>query len=179
MPDEQIVAQAIQHRSFAFLHRRKLLTITSSRILCLSRGLLGGFKMVDIQWKELADCRIEQNVLQGIYGSNLNFGHLNEGVGRIEVNGIPSAAASTIYARAQFEEQAWDEKRRVRQLEEKRAASGGVFVSNSPSEASKSHQTGNTMIDEIQKAKQLLDTGVVTDAEFQEMKAKILGRIDR
>jgi hypothetical protein len=30
------------------------------------------------------------------------------------------------------------------------------------------------MLEEIQKAKELLDTGVVSDAEFQEMKAKIL-----
>ena len=32
------------------------------------------------------------------------------------------------------------------------------------------------MIEEIRKAKELLDSGAVSDTEFQEMKAKILGR---
>ena len=35
---------------------------------------------------------------------------------------------------------------------------------------------GDRMVDEIRKAKELLDSGAITDAEFQEMKAKILGR---
>jgi glutamate-1-semialdehyde aminotransferase len=35
---------------------------------------------------------------------------------------------------------------------------------------------GDRMVEEIRKAKELLDSGAVSDAEFQEMKAKILGR---
>jgi hypothetical protein len=177
MPDEQIDAQGIQHRVFAFFHRRTVLTITNSRIMTVSRGLLGGFKMLDIQWKDLTDCRIEQNVLSGLCGSNLSFKHMNPGVAPIAVSGIQSAIASTIYSRAQHEEQAWEEKRRVRQIEETRAAAGGVFVTTAtaPAPASQSTgTTGNRMLDEIKKAKELLDAGTVTDAEFQEMKAKIL-----
>ena len=36
--------------------------------------------------------------------------------------------------------------------------------------------SGERMVEEIRKAKELLDAGAIRDAEFQEMKAKILGR---
>lgn len=175
MPEEQIAEQTIQHRAFALFSRRILLAITNSRILTLKRGLFGGFKMLDVQWKDLRDVTIEQNVLETICGSNLQFAHSNAGVAQIAVDGVESSAASKIYARAQFEEQSWEEKRRIREIEEVRAAAGGVVVNNAPhpSEA-KPVSTGNRMLEEIQKAKELLDMGAVSDAEFQEMKAKIL-----
>ena len=73
----------------------------------------------------------------------------------------------------QFEEQAWEEKRRIRTIEEVRAAAGGVVVNNAPA-PSENKSGGNRMLEEIQKAKELLDSGAVSDAEFQEMKSKIL-----
>ena len=76
-------------------------------------------------------------------------------------------------AKAQYEEQAWEEKRRVRGLEETRAASGGVSIGAMDRAGGVS---GDRMVEEIRKAKELLDSGAVSDAEFQEMKAKILGR---
>ena len=78
-----------------------------------------------------------------------------------------------MYAKAQFEEQAWEEKRRVRGLEETRAASGGVTVGMG---AGAGGAAPDRMVEEISKAKALLDAGAISDTEFQEMKAKILGR---
>lgn len=175
MPEEQLIEQAVQHRAFALFSRRALAAITSSRILVMRRGLLGGFRMADIQWKDLKDATIEQNVLDGLCGSNLKFLHLNPGAPPIGVDGVPSAVASQMYSRAQAEEQAWEEKRRVRGIEETRAASGGVYV-NTPhgAGAATAAPAGSRVLAEIEKAKALLDAGVITDAEFQEMKAKIL-----
>ena len=176
MPDEQLIEQAVQHRVFALFSRRVVVAITNSRILTLRRGLLGGFKMLDIQWKDLRDVTIEQNVLESVCGSNLKFAHLNAGVPQMAVDGIQSDVASKMYSKAQAEEQAWEEKRRVRGIEEVRAAAGGVYVNtpHSPAPKPKVAPSGNRMLEEIQKAKELLDMGAVSDAEFQEMKAKIL-----
>ena len=176
MPRETLEAQALQSRVFALWQRRAAIGITNSRILIVRRGFFGGFKMSDIQWKDLADVTLEQNVLPDLCGSNLNFKHFNSATGLIHAHGIESGVASIIYSNAQEQEQAWEEKRRVRRMEEVRAAAGGVTVHNAhPAAASSSAKAGtSSMIEEITKAKGLLDAGVISDAEFNEMKAKIL-----
>lgn len=78
-----------------------------------------------------------------------------------------------IYSHAQSEEHAWEEKRRVRALEESRAASGGVtFHSGTPSGGG----AVTSMMDELVKAKALFDGDAISDAEYQEIKAKVLAR---
>ncbi|MBL8771652.1 MAG: SHOCT domain-containing protein [Phenylobacterium sp.] len=174
MTGETVTAQAIQHRVFALFRRRTSLAITSSRVVAVHRGLLGGFRMADMQWKDLKDVRIEANMLEGLCGANLAFDTLVAGYAGIAVPGVPSGPATEMYAKAQYEEQAWEEKRRIRSLEETRAASGGVTIGGHGGEAGA--PATERMVDEIRKAKELLDSGAVSDAEFQEMKAKILGR---
>lgn len=178
MADESVISAAVQHRIFALWHRRALAAITNSRLLIIRRGLFGGFQMQDIQWKDLADAKLDQNVLSEYCGSNLVFRHLNGGVGAMVVDGLPDKAASEIYAKAQAEEQAWEEKRRVRAIEEIRAASGGVTIHSgqtAPASAPDRQSSGNpSMLEQIEGAKRLLDSGAISDAEFQEMKAKII-----
>lgn len=171
MTGETVIARAIQHRVFALFRRRAVIAITSSRIITVQRGLLGGFKMADMQWKDLKDVRLEENILEGMCGANLAFDGLGASPG-VYVDGVPTDPAAQMYAKAQFEEQAWEEKRRVRGLEETRAASGGVTVGMGAGSGAAPDQ----MVEEIKKAKALLDDGAISDTEFQEMKAKILGR---
>jgi hypothetical protein len=173
MKDEQVIEQALQHRAFALLGRRVVLAITDSRILIMKRGLIGGFTMKDIQWKDLRDVTIDENVLESVCGANLVFHNLLTAF-PLSVDGVPSAAAARIYARAQQEEHAWEEKRRVRAIEEVRAAAGGVMVNTAPAVAAAPGSSSNRLLDEIARAKSLLDSGTISDAEFQEMKAKIL-----
>lgn len=176
MDGETLIADALQKRVFALVSRRVVLAITSSRFITIKRGLLGGFTMQDVQWKDLRDVFMEENVLPSLCGSNIAFRHSSRNVGAVVVNGLDSDVTSTIYTKAQFEEQAWEEKRRVRDMEEVRAAGGGVTVNTGhagPSEPAK-RRAGNPVLDEIIKAKELLDMGAISDAEFQEMKSKVL-----
>jgi len=176
MQGEALVAAAVQKRVFALFARRAVIAITSSRIIIVKRGLLGGFKMTDVQWKDLKDVTLEENVLADLCGSNLRFEHLNPAVAPILVEGVASETATVMYARAQGEEQAWEEKRRVRAMEEVRAAAGGVVV-HAPAQtphAAPAEPGPSRLLAEIQEAKKLLDAGTISDAEFQEMKSKIL-----
>lgn len=174
MSGETVIAEAVQHRAFALFRRRIAVAITSSRVLTVQRGLLGGFRMADMQWKDLKDVRIEENILESLCGANLAFDSLLTDRAGLAVQGLPSGPATEMYSKAQYEEQAWEEKRRVRGLEEARASSGGVSIGAQGGGIS--GDGGQRMVDEIRKAKELLDSGAVSDAEFQEMKAKILGR---
>jgi hypothetical protein len=175
MADETVITQAMQGRPFALFARRCHLAITNSRILFFRRGLFGGYRMADVQWKDLADARIEQNVAPSLCGSNLLFTHLLRGA-PIFITGLPSDKATAIYAKAQQEEQAWEEKRRVRAMEETRARAGGVVVNAAPAQSAAPAAASNDVMKELEKAKQLLDMGALSDAEFQEMKAKIISR---
>jgi hypothetical protein len=179
MASERKLAEAIQFRLCALLSRRLVVAATSSRIILITRPLLGGFTMKDYQWKDLHDADLSENVLPTLFGSRLSFSIRRDGKGEIEnrlvVDGIEGRLASQIYTTAQDQEQAWEEKRRVRTMEEARATSGGITLGGFPP----SPGTGNgggSALDELERAKKLLDAGVVSDAEFNEMKSKILSR---
>ena len=141
--------------------------------------------MLDYQWKDLKDAQISENIFPAITGSTLTFTFQANSEEPIEV--YPEIEiASAAYRHSQQEEQAWEEKRRIRDMEEKRAKSGGVFIgqASNPTQSSNSvtdNQNNKQRIkvdiaDELLKLKKLLDEGVLSDVEFQEMKSKILSR---
>jgi hypothetical protein len=179
MGSEQKLGEAIQFRLCALISRRLLVAATNSRIILIARPLLGGFTMKDYQWKDLHDAKLSENVLPWLFGSRLSFAIRREGEGRTEdrlvVDGIEGRLASQIYAAAQDQEQAWEEKRRVRTMEEARASSGGITLGGVPS-ASGGGNAGGSTLDELERAKKLMDSGVISDAEFNEIKSKILSR---
>ena len=66
----------------------------------------------------------------------------------------------------------------VRAIEETRAAAGGVYVNTGPTPSEDRQGTDNaSLVEQLTKLKQLLDNGVISDAEFQEMKSKIIARV--
>ena len=182
---ESVVVKGLDTRPFALFKRRQIFAITNSRIIRLERGLLGGFDMLDYQWKDLKDAQISENVFPSITGSTLSFIFQANSEEPIEV--YPEIeVASKAYRHSQQEEQAWEEKRRIRDMEEKRAESGGVFIgqgskpiqSNNSETISqnKKQQRNIDITEELFKLKKLLDEGILNDVEFQEMKSKILSR---
>lgn len=194
MPGESLLVSTVQLRPFALFRRRQSLGISDSRILVISRGLLGGFTMQDIQWKDLEDAEISENVLPEICGSSLSFAfrkrdfgsssrsqqgnaRAQSGLPSLLVGGLPCEPARLIYSNAQAQEQAWEEKRRVRAIEETRAAAGGVYLNtgSTPTQEQPKKETA-TLVEELTSLKKLLDSGAITDVEFNEMKSKIIAR---
>ncbi len=167
MKSERVEAGALQARIASLINRRSLVAVTTSRVIGIERPLLGGFNMTDYQWKDLRDVKISENVIPGLFGARLafKFEHGSE----LTIDGVPTEAAQTIYQHAQTEEQAWEEKRRIRELEQSRAASGGVLLNTGAGGA-------DSTLDELERAKGLYDSGAISDAEYEEIKAKILSR---
>src|SRR5688572_24921914 len=58
MKHENVIASGLQLRIGALLSRRILIALTSSRVVMISRSLLGGFTMRDHQWKDLHDATL-------------------------------------------------------------------------------------------------------------------------
>ena len=169
---ETVVTTGIQMRVHALFTRRELIAITSSRLIQIRRSILGGFNMKDYQWKDLKDVQLSENTIPALSGSKLVF-LTNAGGRPIVIDGVPTAVASEIYSFAQGKEQEWEEKNRIRDLEERRAASGATVVSMGNTDNNRSSNVDG-IFEKLQKAKALFDSGAISDAEYQELKSKVL-----
>jgi hypothetical protein len=174
---ETLEAWAIQRRLFAIMNRRILIAATSGRFIKIKRGLFGGFDMTDFRWQDLGDAKIKvgifgADIFMKIYGStDLAMSKDSDQV--LVLPGFRKEQAEAIYRLAQSQDQSWREKRRIRELEEMRAKSGGVTIGTNSS----TQQSGNASEDastKLQQAKQMLDNKLITDSEFESIKAKII-----
>jgi hypothetical protein len=183
IPGEQLESHAIQRRLFALTHRRLVVAATSGRLIALHRGLVSGFTVQDIRWQDLRDAQLQV----GIFGATLTVS-ADQGNDLAGAEGAPRAfrfaglrkdQAQEVYRACQFQEQAWREKRRVRELEELRAKSGGVHLGGGVGgmAAAGGDDTSRSPQARLQRAKEMLDQGLLTDSEYEQVKARILGEL--
>jgi hypothetical protein len=176
IPSESLEAWAIQHRLFALAHRRVLVAATSGRLIMLTRPLLGGFDVFDIRWQDLEEVTLRV----GIFAADLavRAGRASDlasqgatGSRALDFKGLRKGQAQAVYRICQAQDQAWREKRRIRELEELRARSGGIQVSSSPASGA---PASSEAVRRLQEAKQMLEEKLITDAEYEAIKAKIV-----
>jgi hypothetical protein len=182
---ETLEAWAVQHRLFALLHRRDCIAATSGRFISLKRRLLGGYESADIRWQDLKETRISAGILAADLtlvaqtSSDLNIGS--------EVNrvwtfaGLRKDQAQSMYRICQQHDQVWREKRRIRELEELRAKSGGVQFGGGPGAYSGTNAAGADVpgaesepARRLRQAREMLDAKLISDSEFESIKAKIV-----
>jgi hypothetical protein len=176
IPGESLEAWAIQIRLFALLHRRLLVAATSSRLIVLSRRLLGGFDVATIRWQDLEEVMLSVGVLSADLalraGKATDLASLaTHGSQRVEFRGLRKQQAQAVYRICQGQDQAWREKRRVRELEELRARSGGIQVTSAPAVGGAG---GSAAVRRLEEARELLEAKLITDAEYEAIKAKIV-----
>ena len=180
--DEKLEAWAIQRRVFALNHRRIALGATSGRFLAITRPLLGGFELTDVRWQDLKEVHLRV----GLLGADLRLtaytgSDLASASGPVRVlfsQGLRKDPAQALYRICQAHDQAWREKRRVRDLEELRARSGGIQFSAGPAggAASAAAAEGDAA-NRLRSAKSMLESGLITDAEYEALKAKIISNV--
>lgn len=176
---ESIDAWAIQRRMFAVAHRRVMVAATSGRLIILTRPLLGGFELVTVRWQDLEEVTLRV----GLFGADLGIragkatdlaSLASPGAQRVDLKGLRKAQAQAVYRICQAQDQAWREKRRVRELEELRARSGGIQVMAGAPLSASAAAAGDDAVRRLQEAKRLLDARLITDAEYEAIKAKIV-----
>jgi hypothetical protein len=178
--DEKLEAWAIQRRIFALTHRRVALGATSGRFLALTRPLFGGFDLTDVRWQDLKDVHVHV----GILGASLQLTAFTgpdlasaSGPTRVLVyEGLCKEPAQALYRICQAHDQAWREKRRVRDLEELRARSGGIQLGSAAPLSSAASADGDAA-SRLRSAKSMLDAGLLTDSEYESLKAKIISNV--
>ena len=205
---ETLEAWAIQRRMFALNHRRLLVAATSGRLVVITRHLLGGFDVATVRWQDLEEVTLRVGMLGadlGIRaGTATDLASLGaQGAQRVEFLGLRKEQAQAVYRICQAQDQAWREKRRIRELEELRARSGGIQLgagaasafgtgtsgwagvaagsdgASSP-EGARSAQPGVAAsapdaARKLLEAKRMFDDRLITDSEYEAIKARILG----
>ncbi len=179
--DEKLEAWAIQRRIFALNHRRIALGATSGRFLAITRPLLGGFDLTDVRWQDLKEVHLRV----GLLGADLRLtaytgGDLASASGPVRVHlyqGLRKDQAQALYRICQAHDQAWREKRRVRDLEELRARSGGIQLSPGPAAGGAAAAAEADAANRLRSAKSMLESGLITDAEYEALKAKIISNV--
>jgi hypothetical protein len=182
---ERIEACAVQRRLFALKHRRIMVAATTGRLIIVQRGLFGGFTPIDLRWQDLREATLSV----GIFGATLRVAAyrsadlaIAEGPPtNITINGLRKLEAQEVYRACQTREQAWREKRRIRELEELRAKAGGIQIGGARGLAAAPGGTadeGDTSpMARLQRAKEMLQNGLLNDSEFEQIKAKILAEL--
>jgi hypothetical protein len=178
---ETLEAFAVQHRLFALFHRRACIAATSGRFISLQRRLLGGYESADIRWQDLKETRISAGFLSAeltLVAQNSSDLNIGSEVNRVwTFAGLRKDQAQAMYRICQQHDQVWREKRRIRELEELRAKSGGVQIGN-PSgygDAAAAPSAGESEpTRRLRQAREMLEARLITDAEFESIKAKIV-----
>jgi hypothetical protein len=194
IPQETLEAWAVQRMIFAMPHRRMLVAATSGRLVWINRKTLGGFGVANIRWQDLEDVTVRV----GVFGADLvvRAGKPADlasedaaGTRLYEFKGLRKEQAQAVYRICQAQDQAWREKRRIRELEELRARSGGLQISGgggfasaggvaagaaAPSDPARGAALESDAVRRLQEAKRMLDERLITDAEYEAVKARIL-----
>lgn len=179
--NETLEAWAVQRRVFALTHRRVCIAATSGRFISLSRRLIGGFDTADIRWQDLKEARVNAGIfaadltLVAQSSSDLN---ISSEVNRVwTFQGLRKDEAQAIYRICQLHDQVWREKRRVRELEELRAKSGGVQIGGGygyPPAAAAGADAESDPARRLRQAREMWESKLITDSEFESIKAKII-----
>ena len=176
---ETLEAWAVQHRLFALTHRRACVAATSGRCISLNRRLLGGYDSADIRWQDLKETRISAGILTADLtliaqaSSDLNLG---SEVNRVwTFTHLRKDQAQAMYRICQQHDQVWREKRRIRDLEELRAKSGGVQIgAQGAFGGADAAGAESDPARRLRQAREMLEAKLISDSEFESIKAKIV-----
>jgi Bacterial PH domain len=181
VPGETLEAYAVQRRIFALTKRRALVAATSGRFIALLRGFFGGFTPIDMRWQDIEEAHLKV----GIVGADItvramrreDLASANLAGGVFFAGGLRKEQAQGVYRVCQAQSQSWREKRRIRDLDELRAKSGGIQLGSGTSVPGGPGRDDGDPVARLQRAKEMLTAGLITDAEYESIKAKIVDRL--
>jgi hypothetical protein len=176
---ETLEAWAAQRRVYALVHRRVCIAATSGRFISLQRRLFGGYESADIRWQDLKEARISAGILAAdltLIAQSSSDMSLGSEVNRVwTFEGLFKDQAQAMYRICQQHDQVWREKRRVRELEELRAKSGGVLIGGAAAYGGTAGGGAESdPVRRLRQAREMLDAKLISDSEFESIKAKIV-----
>jgi len=177
---EEILYIALQNRSAGPLKKDSAVA-TSQRIILYRPKMMGKFDFTDHSWHDVTDVSLKQGMMSSDLTVKLVSGRADN------VGGLNKDQAKRLYGICQELEHEYRETRRQRDLEEARAKSGGFnFASGVPGAQQSAAQPTQPVVsapladDPVQrlaKAKSMLDQQLISQDEYDGLKARILAEM--
>ena len=145
--------------------------LTNKRFIIYRPKLLGGASFQDYIWRDLKDARLKEGMLRATLTMHTVKGQV------LTVGDIPKVQARKLYAYAQEMEEKVRQERRLRAMEEKRAAAGGIVLQGGTPTAQAPSTSQEDPVQNLMKLKEMLDAGLITAEEYDAKKADILSRM--
>lgn len=175
--DEEVEYIAVQKKPAVNISP-DCIALTNKRIIfCKPKNLGFSMDFQDYQWKDIADCHMKEGILGADFKLKTTKGQINM------TDYLPKAQARKLYQFAQEKEEEMREYRRQLELEDKRAAAGGgIVVNTNPVQQPNNNNNNNSNVQEdpiatLQKLKTLLDSGILSQSEFDTKKAEVISRM--
>jgi hypothetical protein len=162
---EDIKYIAVQKKPIVTLSPDAVL-FTNKRVI-IFRPKLMGMTFEDCPWRDVQDIHVKE----GMLGATFTVKRIG---GKIyEVDSLPKAQARKLYQFGQEMEEQVHHNRRQRDLEDKRAAAGGIVLG-----AAGFHGTApaEDPMQKLHQLKALLDQGLISAQEYETKKSEILSR---
>jgi len=145
--------------------------LTNKRFIIV-RPKIMGMTFIDHIWRDIKNIHMSEQLLTATVTCDLINGS------KINIDSIPKKQARKIYSICQEHEERVHEERRVRDMEEKRAAAGGVVIhSPQANHAQVPTPEGDDPMVALGKLKKLLEAGVIEQSDYDAKKVEILSRI--
>ena len=163
-PNEEILYVALQNATALSVVKDSVVA-TNNRLIFYRPSVIGRVDFADYLWEDVKNVAIKEGLLAAELSVELIDGRADR------VGNLDKSQIRRLYAISQQKELEWREKRRIRDMEEARARSGGIQMSVPQVE------TGAPAEDPAQKlarAKAMLDQGLISEAEYETLKAKII-----
>lgn len=167
--DENILYVAVQKKPVVNLSP-DCAVLTNRRFIVYRPKLLGRVVFEDYVWRDLQEAKLQENVL----GSTLIM--KTTGGQAIALDYLPKKQARRLYAFAQEMEERTREERRARDLEEKRAAAGGVFVAGNAVPPASPNAHSDT-VQRLKALKEMADAGLISAGEYEAKRAEIISKM--
>jgi hypothetical protein len=144
--------------------------LTNKRFMIV-RPKIMGMTFDDHLWREIADVHMSEQMLSATITCTIVGGKKHQ------IDCIPKKQARKIYTFAQEVEERMHGVRRERELEERRAAAGGVVVHTPAATIPQAASAPPDPMEVLAKLKKMLEAGLIEVAEYDVKKTEILSRM--
>ena len=145
--------------------------LTNRRFIIYRPKLLGRIIFEDHGWRDLRDATLQENVLGATFTLKTVSGQV------LTIEHLPKSQARRLYAFAQEIEEQLREELRARDLEEKRAAAGGVFVASPHAGIPGSPAEASDPVQRLRTLKEMFQGGLISVSEYETKRAEIISKM--